>query len=437
MLGLIITPSSARPCSSRQKFGIFGFKELVGASIFKESMLSLTRHNDVQFPIKVDKVHQIARSFRDRWIPRTIKQFYSERDDCRPESQNGFCNRFTASHKRWHGQGLRQSDAIHCISQTIPASVPVDDSIPVATSLPSTQLGNTAPSSEDAPTDGLKRKRRRKSRWDQPVETNLDPEPKQQINEQIAKMNSNFQTQASISQPETCAAVLSQAGESHREATKPAVNDDGPPGFSLPLKNHQVSSIAPSSGTCSFSLAQFPQSSGACEAVLAHPQPRFLPHLPVSFGIPLALVQQLGMPQGEDWLVAPGIPFHPFPPLPPYPRGQTKSPSIQPSVVDDSSLMHEVGEEQADGDHIGPEDVCAASNGGAQEIGANGANKNPHTLGRLRWTSDNLGRRFFRQQKWNNNEFRKCPPWLRPRNGWAFKGNNHNHVRNASSQQTV
>jgi histone-lysine N-methyltransferase SETD2 len=53
---------------------------------------------------------------------------------------------------------------------------------------------------------------------------------------------------------------------------------------------------------------------------------RYQPSLGVSYGVPVALVQQFGTPESEGqchlkWKVAPGVPFSPFPPLPSYPRG--------------------------------------------------------------------------------------------------------------------
>lgn len=47
---------------------INGGPRCAGVESFRDSMLSLTRHHDVQ-------VHQIARSFRDRWIPRSTSTF--------------------------------------------------------------------------------------------------------------------------------------------------------------------------------------------------------------------------------------------------------------------------------------------------------------------------------------------------------------------------
>ncbi|CAM0908295.1 unnamed protein product [Alopecurus aequalis] len=51
---------------------------------------------------------------------------------------------------------------------------------------------------------------------------------------------------------------------------------------------------------------------------------RYSPASSVSYGIPIALVQQLGTPEAEGtnkWKVAPGVPFNPSPPVSAFPRG--------------------------------------------------------------------------------------------------------------------
>ncbi|KQJ99871.1 uncharacterized protein LOC100838109 [Brachypodium distachyon] len=69
------------------------------------------------------------------------------------------------------------------------------------------------------------------------------------------------------------------------------------------------------------------QASLDCGVAPGFCQERYLPHLSISHGIPIALVQHLGTSEvegghgGEKWKVAPGMPFSPFPPLPTYPRG--------------------------------------------------------------------------------------------------------------------
>lgn len=66
---------------------------------------------------------------------------------------------------------------------------------------------------------------------------------------------------------------------------------------------------------------------------IAHPQTRLISRLPVSYGIPLPIVQQFGAPKDESvesWAIAPGMPFHPYPPLPPSPcpHGRKDTPPV-------------------------------------------------------------------------------------------------------------
>lgn len=332
------------------------------------------------------QVHQIARSFRDKWIPRTIRRIITDRDDGRIESQSNYYNRFSVSHRRRHDQSMRHSDAIDCISEATPAPI--------------------LPNADSNPVDGTKKTRKRKSRWDQPGEMNVDPRTLDPVENQV----SNLEVQSSSRHP--CIHYASpnqfpnQTTEIHREincsddAEVEHISDDAPPGFSSPLKNHQVVPGA-SASNCS---PQVPNSNCACEVVSGHSQKRYLPHLPVSYGIPLAFVQQLGTPKeeaGSGWAIAPGVPFHPFPPLPKYPRGQTEPP-VQPSASTHKRMKHGMGDEvsQANINHMDPHIDSADTTTAvvmSQEAATTGENY-PHMLekGRLP-PSDGLGRRYYRQ----------------------------------------
>lgn len=424
-----------------------------GMESFKESIITLTRHNDAQ-------VQQIARSFRDKWIPRTIRRInYSDRDDSKFESQGGHSNRFSVPHKRWHDQSVRQTDAIVCIGEPTPMPNPPDAERPEQMSLLPTQLGTVASSIDSNPTDGTKRKRKRKSRWDQPADTNLDVQPSLHIEDQI----SNLKVGSGPHQHETSEVLHDQTTEIQRvvnckdDAEREHINDDAPPGFSSPLKNAQAPSDAAVSGLATNCSPEVPNSSLSCEVVVAHSQKRFLPHMPVSYGIPLALVQQLGTPNEEasgGWLIAMGVPFHPFPPLPTYPRGQP-NPSLQPLVSASNRVVHGIGEEAQRANLMEPNIPSAASVARPQDSAAVGANHvdanipgaasvarpqdaaarvaNAETNKRMKWSPSNgLGRRYFRQQKWNGRVGWMGPPWLRPWNGWGPKGscNMRNGVSN-------
>ncbi|KAK1407678.1 hypothetical protein QVD17_39300 [Tagetes erecta] len=99
-----------------------------------------------------------------------------------------------------------------------------------------------------------------------------------------------------------------------------------------------------------------------CRTVMGQPQDRYISRLPTAFGLPCSLLKKLGTPAGEgasaeSWIVAPGMTFHPFPPLPLYPRSENL--------------------------HVKEEESWHNCNFGRD--------RNPNTL----------GKRYFKQQKWN------------------------------------
>ncbi|XP_047340625.1 histone-lysine N-methyltransferase ASHH2-like isoform X2 [Impatiens glandulifera] len=199
-----------------------------GVESFRESILSFTEHDDKQ-------VHQIARNFRDRWIPKTVRKIScanNGNDDLRLDhhhNQGTNCNRYST-----------RPDPPHNNNQKLLLPINPIDGVPCSTSCPTNAI----------------RTRKRKSRWDEAPETMTNHEDPQNSR----SMN---------------------------------IDVDAPPGFSLP--------------ECS-------------DFIKVSLQKRFNSRLPVSYGIPLAVVQQFGFPQAErpiSWVVAPGIPFQPFPPLPP------------------------------------------------------------------------------------------------------------------------
>ena len=149
----------------------------------------------------------------------------------------------------------------------------------------------------------------------------------------------------------------------------------------------------------------------------------------------MAFAQQLGTLNEEassGWAIAPGLPFHPFPPLPKYPRGETRPPFQPSSASIHKRMKHGAGDEaqQASIHHLGPRAHSAAAVVGPPQEAAATGESHPQTIEKGRWQSDGLGRRHFRQQKWNNRGSGKNlpPPWVRLRNGWGLKG--HSNLRN-------
>ncbi|XP_004502541.1 histone-lysine N-methyltransferase ASHH2 isoform X2 [Cicer arietinum] len=336
-----------------------------GMERFRDSMLSLTEHDDKQ-------VHQIARSFRDRWIPRHgRKHGYMDRDDNRMESHRGFnSNRFSVSHSHRHEQGLRPKEATDCGQQPML----------VATVDARAQEGCSTPSLDGVEINGAK-KRKRKSRWDQPAETNSYSD-----------------------------AIISSINESQN------VHEEVPPGFSCPIRSLNS---ALNSGTPALQNA----SHSGCppSLVIGQPKEKFNSRLPVSYGLPWSVAQQYGTPHAEItgcWITAPGMPFNPFPPLPPYPRDNK---DCQPS-----SMEIDQPAEVKQSDATGPVNCCS-DDMIPSTTGANSEDTNlqcedaKHDAKRLKGDdSDDLGKKYFRQQKWNNSKIHRT--WFK-RDAWKCNGN--------------
>ncbi|KAI6690981.1 hypothetical protein NL676_027809 [Syzygium grande] len=311
----------------------------LGMESFRESILSLTEHDDKQ-------VHQIARNFRDKWIPKHIRKF-------------GFADRASASHNDWRDQGARPTEAIDSFRQPILAT---------ATVVTVSQDSGRASCAEDSSVDG-KRIRKRKSRWDQDAEPNTHPRLSQR-EEQVCEEKKDCPGSVSLE---------SSLGET--------VVADG---------RHQNS---------------------------WNPQGKFVSRLPVSYGIPLYFLQHLGKPQAESmesWIVAPGIPFHPFPPLPQLPRERKRQSPAQ--NVDSRNTGHSADTTQVD-------ECSQASFIDDSSTGTSSSNlvdsevtcaNSQQMFKRVKISSQDMGRRYFRQQKWNNT---KVPPWLRKRNCWGYSVN--------------
>lgn len=392
-----------------------------GMESLRESLLSLTEHDDKQ-------VHQIARSFRDRWFPRHTRKFgYSEREDGRLEGYRGSnCSRFTASHSYRHDQDSRPTDAIDCVKQSMPTSLP--DAHPAEVCSVASTAGHSL--------SGQK-VRKRKSRWDQPADTSLDLRSKEQKLEsasvqQLYSSQLNSAGVASmlidtlnnddkdVSLSDSVGVRCRQDEDIRADSAVQNIPEDIPPGFSSPFNPHMASSSA-------FSTALDPQQNindlSCAFSTVGHPQERFISRMPVSYGIPFSIIEQCGTSRTENlecWDVAPGVPFHPFPPLPPYPRGKRGPPtSACGSAVGQSSQEGQVNshDSRASFSEESPPststnyqpDLCTPSNN--QQI----------IPKRAKELSYDLGRRYFRQQKWRNTKY--GPPWLQRRNQWGCQGN--------------
>ncbi|KAL9394520.1 hypothetical protein Peur_013805 [Populus x canadensis] len=392
-----------------------------GMESFTESMLSLTEHDDKQ-------VHQIARSFRDRWIPRHIrKHSYMDRDDGRMEIHRGSnCNRVSASHNHWHDQGVRHTEALNGV---------------VESNLAMTSGGTAVHEDNSVNRVGSgTRTRKRKTRWDQPAVGNIASSSLQHIKQNVnSGLVQQYESNPLLELSKEVPVHVDKAGReysycphcvrnyrwqdesSSADDRKQNIHEDVPPGFSSPinaaLASNASSTVADPPQQNVFHL-KFPVGT-----VVGLPQKKFNSRFPVSYGIPLSVMQQLGSPLAEtveSWVIAPGMPFHPFPPLPPLPSCKK---GTQPSCAV-SSMEVDCDADRGQQDSHDPT-TCPNENSpsmsGANQPDVNSPCPNDHqTFKRARGFSYDLGRRYFKQQKWN----KVSPPWVRNRNGWGCVGDN-------------
>lgn len=366
------------------------------------------------------QVHQIARNFRDRWIPRPIrKPNFMDREDGKTEFHRS-SNSHRFSHNNWRDQGGRPTEAIDCVKQSTVATPVVDAGV---------QEGFSEPSVGDCPTSGTST-RKRKSRWDQPAEIKPELSPLQHKELKMdSKSIKQFESSSLPGIGEVAADFQNKVRRedtncSHRVHDHHQVNEanmahdgrqsipeDIPPGFSSPLKQPLVSPIAP---PMIYNLK-------CPDMVIGLPQERFVSRLPVSYGIPLSIMQQYGTPHGEtigSRVISPGMPFIPFPPLPPFPCDKkVHSPSL--------AVNHKTANEPAE---EAQQDGCLPATSHSEESSSTTDDRpdvdiplthDQYTAKRGRETSCDLGRRYFKQQKWNNTKSRS--PWLW--NGFGCMGN--------------
>ncbi|KAK6938359.1 Zinc finger, CW-type [Dillenia turbinata] len=381
-----------------------------GMESFRESMLLLTEHSDKQ-------VHQIARSFRDKWIPKHLRKIACmNRVDVTVEFQRGpNCNNFS-SHKRWHDWGPRSSDAIDCVNNGTSSTTLPDSGV---------QDGTSAPYVSDCPS-GRTKGQKRKSRWDQPAEINIRSSHCKELKMQHGLLQ-RHESGTRIEHDElvldhmyqdekNCSSSTQQNGFNVVGNGKEKSHEDVPPGFSIPVGNPLVLSNALStSADLDTRHLEYPS-----DLVTGHPQ-RFDSDSPVFYGIPLGIMQQYGTGLAEtakSWVVAPGVPFQPFPPLPPYPRGRRHPPSNS-AKLPSWNQSHAVQHDNLPPPHQTNRSCPSVSGAGPQDMVFTNGNGQP-LLDRGR-DSHPLGRQYFRQQKWNVPKV--GPPWVRMRNNWGFVGN--------------
>ncbi|TYH72532.1 hypothetical protein ES332_D05G261500v1 [Gossypium tomentosum] len=364
---------------------------------------------------KLLKVHEIARNFRDTWIPKPLrKHSYRDKVERRMEFCRYLdCNRVSASHNHSREQAIRSTEAITVVEKTT-----LDTSHEICSSSPTGVCQ----------TNGTKI-RKRKSRWDQPAETEkIDSRsPKKHEYSQLTilgKPTSNHMNKLSRWDKE-CHDILCKGEAVNVVNGKHRFQGDAPPGFSSPCSASLVSS------TAALTATSFPQPKTCqlkCpEMTIAHPQTRLISRLPVSYGIPLPIVQRFGAPKDESvesWVIAPGMPFHPYPPLPPSPcpHGRKDTPPV--CAANSIGNNEDAKDEQ--------QDCCRPATSYPDNSIRSTAHCNEpnseipcaniqRTSKRTRESSNDLGK-YFRQQK------RKGPLWHKSES----TGSKHNNIGGTS-----
>ncbi|KAG1331163.1 putative Histone-lysine N-methyltransferase ASHH2 [Cocos nucifera] len=337
-------------------------------------------------------------------------------------------------YRRRRDHTARQTDAIVCVSEAVqqPTSPCLTD-IPGATSSHPEQLVSSSAPLMDNIMASRTRTRKRKSRWDQPSDM-TDPDPKTlwSVEDKIVEAGSKF-TKATRSQSDpgsqledlkkdfgTQRAENSSFDEvaSVENLMQQNVDDEAPPGFGSSQKDRH------------------PQVSSETivvtgEVVMGCIQERFLSEVSVSYGIPLALVQQLGSTEAggnqthPHWLIAPGMHFYPFPPLPPYPR-ETSTPASPAQTSSNHNMTQAAKEIQLTKRRIEESQmtdlILPSASGQRPADFVESRPRNSHIIQRVGWPSNSSGRRFFRPQRWNNPRFQRCClPWPR-------EGDCHGHL---------
>lgn len=369
------------------------------------------------------QVHQSARNFRDSWIPKSCrKSSYMERDESRMDFHRGVnCNRFSTSNNIRPDLSLRPTEAVDCVKQSS-----------VSTSVNSANHDLCSePCAGVSQTNGIKT-RKRKSRWDQPAETNVDSRSLDHKEQKIESTLSQQLVSGLLSKEDQVVLDHKDKVSGEQSGYPNCVDnscnqdevigsgdgglitlDDLPPGFSSPI----IPPLGPSDALttdlprqndfhlkCSFDVA------------IGYQQGKFISRQAVSYGIPMHIIEQFGSPEAETvdgWVAAPAMPFQPFPPLPPFPRNKEPLPA---STANSKTIDGTVLECQSDGKFL---PACHVENNTcvsrAIQAGGNVRDSDgQQNFKRMKGSSNDLGRRFFRQQKPN-----RVPPWLWRRNPYC------------------
>lgn len=325
------------------------------------------------------------------------------------------CNRLSAVHSQSFDVSERRPESVECIEQ--PKS---GDKI---------DCENFNSCSASCSSDCVANKTRvgkRKSRFEQPAESS-PPHKVPRIHnesEHISKLNLRHGINDAWSNQAAIVFEKKHTNQSHsprRTKTRDLdgnvqkIDGDVPPGFSSSHKDSLVSSGASSTAKGLHQekclCPEYPY-----EVVVGQAQERFTSRLPVSFGIPLHVVEQIGRPvveSADNWAVV-GIPFHPYPPLPSYARerqGPTPASSSLTKISD--AVVRE--DFQNGATYQADQNADSTSTAAFPNLEQQSAPINQHNMQGTSGAFNCLERRYFRQQRWSNTKL--SPPWIRSRLG--------------------
>lgn len=319
------------------------------------------------------QVHQIARNFRDKWIPRSFRRTCCRDDGVfeyhQPTSQGGS----SVSFDHLGDRGGKPTETTNSIeTQPVAASGTAETS-----TLELSASGSSCRTCEP-------KTRKRKSRWDNPAE-----HPHSRCRNTLV------------------------------DDDKHNVDEDIPPGFGTPCKGPMIPSDA-SSTAPDHQEREMQMKQRSLNIILGEPQLRFSARMPVTYGVPYSVTQQFEVPQAEisdGWTTAPGVLFHPFPPLPPCApveldrstsaRFASSSAPIEMAGQNDTRFTYQTYQQKTK--------TCSMD---SSEKNVSVAIGHPDFQ---QGGSCSLGRKFFKQQKFIQS---KLPPWVRMRNGWGSAGKN-------------
>ncbi|CAM8877632.1 unnamed protein product [Rhodiola kirilowii] len=268
-----------------------------GMESFAESVLALTEHRNRQ-------VHQIARSFRDRWISRPIRKFSCKEDGKITFPRGSSIEKFLASRSNHNGS---PEDTKGQIYKVVSSSTQADggryecfSASSLSSFLASGSMG-----------------RKRKSKWDQNEWIRRDGS-----SVRLKESKAQYSTPESLQQTnadKVASSSISELNLRHSIAYAEVLNmnEDVPPGFSAPRQDRAISSASPTNDELgSQNVKWTPDPS---EVVQGHPLRKFISRSPISYAIPISFVDQdVASKNGTvgNLEISPSLLFHPFPPLP-------------------------------------------------------------------------------------------------------------------------